>query len=409
MLKQPVINTVILKILPLLTPRFALSSLSLAAMSMAFMLAASPSAEAQGYARGKSHSRSLSQSEMLKSLVGGRQRGAAMPIARTGAAPHGKTRGFTFGKTRGLQSGGGKEAHRTRSIGGGFDSRAKPLRGNQKRLLNKLFGRTRGVVFSGATRGVFSGVKRAPHMPVPKRLESNGQPAETDTAVLPPTRFEVDEAESEIGSEGVIGGQSGGGAQANANAGQANAGQAVGRVGGLAASQVDALGADVFGKGRPNQQGHQGHQGRPNQGSDIASAEPSVLTREERDGLAKLMQEQELPALDMEIYFNYGSAQLSRRSYKDLIKLGKVLRNPQLQGAKFLIAGHTDAKGGERFNLRLSQRRAQAVQGFLHKYFKLERDSLVAVGYGEERLKNQYAPYAAENRRVQIVNFNQVN
>jgi hypothetical protein len=35
-------------------------------------------------------------------------------------------------------------------------------------------------------------------------------------------------------------------------------------------------------------------------------------------------------------------------------ELGKALSDPKLQGATFLIAGHTDAKGSDNYNLALS-------------------------------------------------------
>jgi outer membrane protein OmpA-like peptidoglycan-associated protein len=55
----------------------------------------------------------------------------------------------------------------------------------------------------------------------------------------------------------------------------------------------------------------------------------------------------------------------------------------------------------------LSERRAAAVKRFLVEKFNLSDQNLVAAGYGEEKLKNSEDPFAAENRRVQIANFEQ--
>src|SRR5262245_40164000 len=43
--------------------------------------------------------------------------------------------------------------------------------------------------------------------------------------------------------------------------------------------------------------------------------------------------------------------------------------------------------------------------GFLAENFHTDPKQLVAVGFGEEKLKNSENPLAAENRRVQVVNM----
>jgi outer membrane protein OmpA-like peptidoglycan-associated protein len=78
-----------------------------------------------------------------------------------------------------------------------------------------------------------------------------------------------------------------------------------------------------------------------------------------------------------------------------------------LKGAVFFINGHTDAVGGADFNQDLSERRAEAVKRVLIEEFRLPADTLIAVGYGKTQLKNTTNPFAAENRRVQIVNSEQ--
>jgi outer membrane protein OmpA-like peptidoglycan-associated protein len=69
----------------------------------------------------------------------------------------------------------------------------------------------------------------------------------------------------------------------------------------------------------------------------------------------------------------------------------------------FLVAGHTDAKGSDAYNLILPDQRAKAVAGV--ENFHIDPKQLVAVGFGEEKLKNSENPLAAENRRVQVVNM----
>ena len=87
--------------------------------------------------------------------------------------------------------------------------------------------------------------------------------------------------------------------------------------------------------------------------------------------------------------------------------VGRVMSGEQLKGTVFFINGHTDAKGGSDYNQALSQRRAEAVKRALIEEYRLPKDTLIAVGYGKNQLKNTADPLAGENRRVQIVNTEQ--
>lgn len=127
------------------------------------------------------------------------------------------------------------------------------------------------------------------------------------------------------------------------------------------------------------------------------------LTLNERERVAEIARNK--PAIDLEVYFDYDSSAITTEAEPELMKLGRALTNRDLQGGVFLVAGHTDAKGGVDYNQRLSDRRAQAVKQFLIDKFNLSDDSLMATGYGKSKLKNTADPYAAENRRVQVVNM----
>jgi outer membrane protein OmpA-like peptidoglycan-associated protein len=127
------------------------------------------------------------------------------------------------------------------------------------------------------------------------------------------------------------------------------------------------------------------------------------ITVEERNQVADIAKNK--PAIDLEVNFAYNSAVVGAQAIDALTKLGAALRDPRLKGAMVLLAGHTDAKGGDSYNKDLSDRRADAVKQFLVTTFHLPAENLIAVGYGKERLKNAADPYAAENRRVQVVNM----
>ncbi len=127
------------------------------------------------------------------------------------------------------------------------------------------------------------------------------------------------------------------------------------------------------------------------------------LTGDERNELAAIARER--PSIDLEIYFDFNSSEIASRAVPDLMNLGRALTNAELQGGVYLVSGHTDAKGGEDYNQRLSERRAQSVKDFLVRKFRISDDTLVTAGYGEEQLKNTNNPLAAENRRVQVTNL----
>ncbi len=134
-----------------------------------------------------------------------------------------------------------------------------------------------------------------------------------------------------------------------------------------------------------------------------STAKTRSLTGDERTELADVAKER--PSIDLEIYFDFNSAEITSRATPDLINLGRALTDPDLKGGVYLLGGHTDAKGSADYNQGLSERRAQAVKDFLIRKFRISDDTLVAAGYGKEQLKNTADPFAGENRRVQITNL----
>ena len=128
------------------------------------------------------------------------------------------------------------------------------------------------------------------------------------------------------------------------------------------------------------------------------------ITVEARDEVAKLVEESKAPNVDVQILFAFDSAEILPEARPSLDELGKALSDPKLADGSFLIAGHTDAKGSDAYNLALSQRRAESVKEFLVTTYHVNPDHLSVIGFGEEQLKNKDDPLADENRRVQIVN-----
>ena len=124
-----------------------------------------------------------------------------------------------------------------------------------------------------------------------------------------------------------------------------------------------------------------------------------------RQEVEEIVEANQLPSIDVEIRFRYDSADIEPASVPDLDALGAALTHKSLATARVLLNGHTDAKGGNDSNMTLSERRAQAVRDYLVGHFFIDASRLIAIGYGEERLKNTADPDAAENRRVEVVNL----
>lgn len=115
-----------------------------------------------------------------------------------------------------------------------------------------------------------------------------------------------------------------------------------------------------------------------------------------------------LAQLTIAIEFDFDSARIKPKSYRAIGLMADALYHPALYGYCFLIVGHTDATGRREYNLRLSERRALAIQAALANPFGLSPRRVDEVGLGEEQLLDPRHPKAAANRRVQLINIGQL-
>ena len=135
----------------------------------------------------------------------------------------------------------------------------------------------------------------------------------------------------------------------------------------------------------------------------IRNRQTRSLSTSERETIATIAKEK--PSIDLEIRFDYNSATISGTSQPGVKALGEALASPELKNSTFIIAGHTDAKGGESYNQGLSERRADSIKKYLVDKQGIPAANLVTVGYGKTQLKNTSDPLGGENRRVQVVNM----
>lgn len=104
-------------------------------------------------------------------------------------------------------------------------------------------------------------------------------------------------------------------------------------------------------------------------------------------------------AFDLEVTFELGSDRLTPAARKNLDEFAKALADPALAARRFHVDGHTDGRGRDDINLRLSQRRAASVRNYLVSA-GIDPARLDARGYGKSRPKAN-DPLDPANRRVE--------
>lgn len=85
------------------------------------------------------------------------------------------------------------------------------------------------------------------------------------------------------------------------------------------------------------------------------------------------------------IYYNFNDASIRPDAKVDLDALAGFLS--QYPDVEIELSSHTDSRGGSRYNKRLSQKRAENAVAYLIRE-GLPANRLVAVGYGEDAIRN---------------------
>jgi outer membrane protein OmpA-like peptidoglycan-associated protein/opacity protein-like surface antigen len=143
-------------------------------------------------------------------------------------------------------------------------------------------------------------------------------------------------------------------------------------------------------------------------GIDLCPNTPAQA-KVDKDGCPIEISEKEIELLDTgkitvrNINFETGKWDILTKSRPVLDEVGRILIQwPQL---RIEIGGHADARGTEKFNLELSQKRAQAVLDYLLAGFpQINSGQYTAVGYGESQpvASNKTVEGMAKNRRVEF-------
>ena len=103
-----------------------------------------------------------------------------------------------------------------------------------------------------------------------------------------------------------------------------------------------------------------------------------------------------------DVLFDTGKYTLKPNTQVSLAKVAGILQ--AYPGLKLQVEGYTDSMGGDDYNQKLSENRANAVRDFLIKQ-GVGQDGITATGYGKADpvADNGTAAGRAQNRRVQMV------
>ncbi len=101
--------------------------------------------------------------------------------------------------------------------------------------------------------------------------------------------------------------------------------------------------------------------------------------------------------------FASGASQIQPANFDLLAKVEKAI--DVFPNSELIIEGHTDAYGGDDFNQKLSQERAESVKQYMINAMRIQDFRLIATGYGETRpvASNETEAGRTKNRRIDVV------
>ena len=101
------------------------------------------------------------------------------------------------------------------------------------------------------------------------------------------------------------------------------------------------------------------------------------------------------------VEFDTNKSDIKTKYDEDLNKLGTFLK--EWLKAKGEISGHTDNVGTDKYNIKLSQRRAASVKKYLEDKFNIAPERLTTEGYGESKpiASNKTKEGRQLNRRIE--------
>jgi outer membrane protein OmpA-like peptidoglycan-associated protein len=107
--------------------------------------------------------------------------------------------------------------------------------------------------------------------------------------------------------------------------------------------------------------------------------------------------------INLDVLFDFDKSDIKAKYHNELKRAADYMIAYPWE--KATLEGHTDSRGTDAYNQKLSQRRVDAVKKYLVEKFGISADRLTAVGYGKSRpiATNDTDEGRQLNRRVQAV------
>lgn len=108
-----------------------------------------------------------------------------------------------------------------------------------------------------------------------------------------------------------------------------------------------------------------------------------------------------LGAIVVGFFLKKNNQKLEQEAQENVMEMARILN--EYPDTNIMIDGHTDSKGSEEYNQKLSERRASSVANYL-KMQGIDSSRLTTVGHGETApvASNDTDAGRAENRRVEV-------
>ena len=155
----------------------------------------------------------------------------------------------------------------------------------------------------------------------------------------------------------------------------------------------------------PNKAGTAATNGCPDSDGDGVSDDkdncPNEMGSEENKGCPALTSEERALIEESNFKFDFGKYEIKQGEVTSLDDVAALMI--RVETIKLEVEGHTDSVGTEAYNVKLSEKRAQAVV----KYFAtkgIDASRLSVIGYGESKpvSSNKTVSGRADNRRVEL-------
>jgi outer membrane protein OmpA-like peptidoglycan-associated protein len=123
---------------------------------------------------------------------------------------------------------------------------------------------------------------------------------------------------------------------------------------------------------------------------------------EEMDGVTVQRVEEGIAvSFDSGILFDFDSSTLRQEGEDNLRKLTRIVNRDE--DTILMIVGHTDSRGDENYNLRLSERRAQSASSFMvAQGLASSRIEIIGRGELEPISENDTDAGRQKNRRIEV-------